>query len=268
MRLISFDPYRTLGIPGLTYLKPEEMFRRRAEIAEADWVLFPEEWQLNALVYALKVRVFPSVPSYRFGQDKVQFTRALWALCPERVPETLILPATPEAMARVWETLTFPLVVKQPRSSMGLGVHRVEERRDLTTLLPSLPVLYAQEYLEIQRDLRVVWVGDEVICAYWRTGGDGFHHNIARGGLEDYEGVPEEPLRLVAEVARHLGVDHGGFDLAEVRGHWYFIELNTRFGNAGLGRLGIDLGARILSHLRAHSSPGDHPGHPPLDAVV
>jgi hypothetical protein len=37
-------------------------------------------------------------------------------------------------------------------------------------------------------------------------------------------------------VARHLGIDHGGFDLTEVGGHWCFLKPNTHFGNAALGR--------------------------------
>lgn len=268
MRLISFEPFRTLGLPGVTYLKPEDMFRRRAEIAAADWVLFPEEWQLNPLLYALQVRVFPSVPSYRFGQDKVQLTRALWAFCPEHVPETRILAATPEAANDVLEIFALPFVVKDPRSAQGRGVHLIEGRRALFSLLPRLPVLYAQEYLEIARDLRVVWVGDQVVCAYWRWGRDGFHHNLAQGGEADFRDVPQAPLALVARVARHFGVDHGGFDLAEVCGHWYFLELNLRFGTAGLSQLGLALGPLILNYLIAQTGPNDHPGAPPLRAAV
>lgn len=267
MRLISFDPYRTLGIRGVTHFKPEEMFRRRLDIAAADWVLFPEEWQLNALIYALKVRVFPSVPSYRFGQDKVQFTRGLWAFCPEHLPETLILPATPRAAEQAWESLGFPLVVKVPRSSMGLGVHRIETRRELLALMLKLEVLYAQEFLDIERDLRVVWVGDQIVCAYWRTGGDGFHYNLARGAEADFMDIPDAPLNLVSRVARHLGIDHGGFDLAEVQGHWYLIELNTRFGNAVTNRLGVQLGPLMISYLSGKTDQRNHPDHPPARAA-
>jgi ribosomal protein S6--L-glutamate ligase len=49
VRLLSFDPYRTLGMTGVTYLKPEHMFARRELITAADMVLFPQTWQLNVL---------------------------------------------------------------------------------------------------------------------------------------------------------------------------------------------------------------------------
>ena len=264
IRLVSFDPLRTLDIPGVSTMKPDEMFRRRDEVAAADWVLFPEEWQLNALAYALHARIFPSMPSYRFGQDKVQFTRALWALCPKHAPTTLILPATEESVTRVVDELDFPLVVKRPRSSMGVGVYKVNERRDLLNLLPRLEVLYAQEYLDIDRDLRVVWVGDEVVSAYWRTGGDGFRHNIACGGEADFDDVPPLALELVAQVANGLGIDHGGFDLAQVGGHWYLLELNLRFGNTALRCVGVSLAPLILRYLERCTDPRGNPGRPPF----
>jgi ribosomal protein S6--L-glutamate ligase len=268
MRLITFDPYRTLGLPGVVPMKPEEMFRRRAELQAADWLLFPEEWQLNALVYALRARVFPSVSSYRFGQDKIQFTRALWALSPESMPETLILPAGERGMEQALEQFSLPLVVKQPRASMGVGVHLVEERVHLRRLVQDLEVLYVQEYLEIERDLRVVWIGDAIVTAYWRVGGDGFHHNISRGGSESFEDIPQEPLRLVERIARALGIDHGGFDLAQAGGQWYFLELNVRFGNIALTRRGIRVEERILEYLERVTAPrGNHPDRPPFRAA-
>ena len=266
-RLVSFDPYQTLGMAGVTPMKPEEMFRRRAEVAAADWVLFPEEWQLPALVYALKRRVFPSVPSYRLGQDKTHFTRALWALVPEHVPDTLILPATAEGARRALDHFCLPMVVKEPRSAMGVGVHRVETRSELLALLPRLSALYVQEYLEMDRDLRVVWVGDRVVAAYWRVGGDGFHHNLARGGAVDWEGVQPGALALVARVATALGIDHGGFDLARVGSHWYFLEVNVRFGNAALRQAGVRVAPLIRDYLAGQAPPLD-PELPPFGVAV
>ncbi len=58
MRFITFNPLRTIGIPDLHYIKPELMFRQKEEILQADWVLFPEYWQVNSLVYGLKKNLF------------------------------------------------------------------------------------------------------------------------------------------------------------------------------------------------------------------
>ncbi|MGH8556797.1 MAG: hypothetical protein ACRESZ_04910 [Methylococcales bacterium] len=64
MRLVTFDPLRALDIHGADYIKPELMFRERKRLIEADWVIFPRTWQINALHYGLKARIFPSIASY------------------------------------------------------------------------------------------------------------------------------------------------------------------------------------------------------------
>jgi ribosomal protein S6--L-glutamate ligase len=87
--------------------------------------------------------------------------------------------------------------------------------------------------LPIDRDLRVVWIGDEVVADYWRVS-DGFHNNISRGGEADFSAIPNAAIALVQRLARGMGIDHAGFDLACVDGHWYAIEANVRFGNDAL----------------------------------
>ena len=51
---ITFDPFRTLGIPNVTYIKPENMFKEIDKVKGANYILFPEYWQVNSLVYGLK----------------------------------------------------------------------------------------------------------------------------------------------------------------------------------------------------------------------
>lgn len=262
MRLLSFDPLRSLGVPGARPVKPTDWFRRRAEILESDWLLFPEYWQVNALVYAWKKRIFPSVSTYHLGHDKVQMTRAFEAACPQHVPLTLILPATERSAEEVLDTLSFPFVAKEVRSSMGQGVHRIDSRSDFKRYAAANEVLYVQEYLPIRRDLRVVWVGDQVLSAYWRQAPPGgFHNNVSRGGAVSFEEIPENALELVQRVATALGIDHAGFDIAVVEGHGYLLEFNLLFGTQALNSRGIAIGPVILDYIRRQAAPPWSPDH-------
>lgn len=63
MNLISFDVFRTLGLPDIQVIKPEHFFQHKDAIRSADWVLFPQYWQLNALIYGLNARVFRAKPA-------------------------------------------------------------------------------------------------------------------------------------------------------------------------------------------------------------
>lgn len=250
MKLISFDALRTLRFPSHSYVKPELFFRHKDDIQQADWVLFPEYWQINALVYGLKANIFPSLPTYLIGHNKVEMTRVFEAIVPEHMPWTLIHGNTPERADYIWETLPLPFVAKIPKSSMGEGVFLIENRADWNAYCNKTDVLYAQEYLPIDRDLRLVVIGDKVVSGYWRIQSDnGFHNNIARGGTMVSGYIPPAAIELVEKVARALGVDHAGFDVAMVGEHPFLFEFNRVFGTQGVESLIGDLTPLIVEYL-------------------
>lgn len=259
MKCVSFDAFRTLHLPGVSYIKPEHMFAERARIEAADWVLFPEYWQINALVFGLKKRIFPSLSSYLIGHDKVQMTRAFQMLFPAHVPWTLIEPNDAQSAERVWHKMHTPFVAKIPKSSMGQGVFLIESRDDWQQYLAKTPVIYAQELLPIDRDLRLIVVGGKLVNGFWRCqGGNGFHNNLSQGGYVDNQTpLPPAAVDLVERVARALDLDHAGFDVAMVEGYPYLIEFNRLFGNRGLPGLSQQVSDAMLQHLKAAN---DHDG--------
>lgn len=253
MKCVSFDAFRTLHLPGVSYIKPEHMFRERTNIEAADWVLFPEYWQVNALVFGLKKRIFPSLSSYLIGHDKVEMTRAFQMLVPGHVPWTLIEPNDEQSAQRVWDQMYPPFVAKIPKSSMGQGVFLIESLADWKQYLAQTPVIYAQELLPIDRDLRLVVVGGKLVAGFWRRQGEnGFHNNLSKGGYVDSTtALPEAAVELAERVAQALEIDHAGFDVAMVDGYPYLLEFNRLFGNQGLPGLSQQVSAAILDHLQA-----------------
>lgn len=263
MNLVSFDLFRTLGFENTRQLKPAQLFSHKDDIRGADWVLFPEYWQVNALKYGLNARIFPSQASYLIGHNKIEMTRAFQTVVPEHVPVTHIAPNTPLEAERLWNYMDLPFVVKLPKASMGEGVWLVESPQDWRDYLKRTEVLYVQEYLPIDRDIRVVLVGDTVVAAYWRCQSDrSFHNNVARGGTVDYAPVPAAAIELVKNVAAALGIDHAGFDVAMVGNHPYLFEFNRLFGTQGIPGGAASLKAAILDHLSKNMSPSIDPDKP------
>ncbi len=263
MNLLSFDPLRTLHLPNTVAVKPEHWFARKHEVLQADWVLFPEYWQVNALVYAWRKRIFPSISSYHLGHDKIEMTRAMQALGSHTMPATLILASTPAALEQIQDTFSYPMIAKSVRSSMGLGVFLLESPADLRRYAAQHEVLYLQEYLPIKRDLRVVWVGDQVVSAYWRVGREGdYRNNIAQGASADFTDIPAAALELVGRVARSLEINHAGFDVAEIDGEYRLFEFNVRFGTQSLRQQGIRLDDLIYAYLLRHTQPPLEPPRP------
>ncbi|BAB06317.1 RimK family alpha-L-glutamate ligase [Halalkalibacterium halodurans] len=250
MKFVTFNPFRTIGMANIQYVKPEHMFQEREKIIAADVCLFPENWQVNALVYGMKKPIFPSIQSIQMGHNKIEVTRALWSVCPEHVPFTLILGRNPENIEKVLSTFTFPFVAKEYRSSMGRGVFLIQSAEEFYEYAEQNPYFYVQEYLPIERDLRICVIGDDVVAAYWRQSDHQFKNNVAQGGEIFFNDVPEEAITLVKKVATDLGIDHAGFDIALVNDHFYFLEFNTLFGNQGLHMLDVPIVKRIEAYVK------------------
>lgn len=252
MKLISFDPLRTLHFPTHTCIKPEHFLAHLVTLQEADWLLFPEYWQINALIYELKARIFPSQASYLIGHNKIEMTRAFQTVAPQHLPLTYIKKNTPNNADWIWEQLPQPFVAKFTKSSMGEGVFLIETRQQWSTYCQNADVLYAQEQLPIDRDLRLVVIGNKVVGGYWRLqSADGFHNNIARGGQVFAGPVPEAAKTLVENIALKLEINHAGFDVAMVGNHPYLLEFNRIFGSNGVNQLIGDLTPFIIDYLRS-----------------
>lgn len=251
MRIISFDAMRTLGIPGVHYVKPENGSFWRNDIMGADWLLFPDYWQVNGFYYGMKKAIFPSISTYHIGHDKVEMTRVVQLLWPGVMPETHILPNTDLARDWVPDRFDFPFVAKAMRGSMGDGVWLIRDHSAWLDYIRTQPVLYVQEYLPIDRDMRLVVIGRNVVAGYWRCRptADGFHTNVAKGGFIFTGEIPAAAAALVEEMARTLDIDYAGFDIAEIDGRFYFFEFNRLFGTAGLIRQGIAAGPLIHRYL-------------------
>lgn len=265
LRLITFDLFRSFGIPKVIAMKPEEVFSRRDEIVQADWILFSPYSLVNIMAYVFQKPVFPSISTYHLGFDKVQMTRAFLARFPEHTPHTEILPATPASIASILERFSFPFIAKEIRNARGQGTFLIQDRRAWMEYASQNDMLYVQEYLPIDRDLRVIWVADRVVLAYWRIAGAGSYlTNVAAGGEIRFEDIPESALVLVEAVARSFGIDYAGFDVALVDGHPYLFEFNLFFGTQALTMRHINIGTLIYQYLQEKNR--ERKG-PPLSAA-
>lgn len=254
MKKVSFNALRTLKLDGVTAIKPEQYQAEMDKISAAEWLLFPEYWQLPTLLYGSKKKVFPSPASYFLGHDKVQQTRAFETYFPAHTPLTLIRPNTANAQNEILQTMMLPFVAKTVKASMGYGVFKINTISEFNAYCDLHDVLYVQELLPIDRDLRIIVIGDKALGGYWRKASEAsFHNNIAQGGEVIIDNVPPQALQLAETVARHFGIDHAGFDIAMVGEHPYLFEFNRLFGNHGLAAAGIDIDHAINEYLAQRS---------------
>ena len=125
-------------------------------LRNADTIYYPSTLYEDIFL-ALGKRVFPA-NFYRYMGDKIKQTE-LFTLLGIPHPRTRIYRDTPR-VSQILADFSFPFIAKIPRgSSKGRGVFLIRSREDLQDYLQDYAPAYIQEYLPIDRDLRVVLVG-------------------------------------------------------------------------------------------------------------
>ena len=235
-RLRDCRNVRTLGVRTnfLDYTSEEIL-----AIQQAPKIYYPSVFYAD-LFDAMGKDIFPSYHTYKCVQDKIKQT-ALFNLLNIPHPTTRVFYGQ-RRMEKIIRFFSFPLIAKIPRgSALGRGVFLVHDKEQLAEYLEQTPVAYIQEYLALNRDVRVVVIGREVVHAYWRVAAKGeFRSNVALGGKVSLEKVPQKARELALHTAQSCGWNDVGIDICEVNDQFVVLEANMKYGKEGFRQAGID----------------------------
>ncbi len=230
---------------------------------ECDVLLERSINHLRAL-YTLKVLNdwgIPTVNTYEVAQicgDKLLTTAAL-VKAGIPTPRTIIA-YTPESAIAAIERIGYPVVLKPAVGSWGRLLARVNDRDAAEALLEHKVTLgsfhhgafYIQEYVDKQgRDIRSFVVGDETICAIYRSS-EHWITNTARGGQASNCPVTPEIDALSRAAAAAVGGGVVAIDLFETEHGLQVNEVNytMEFRNS-ITTTGVDIPAKIVDYVIA-----------------
>jgi ribosomal protein S6--L-glutamate ligase len=189
---------------------------------------------------AMGKETFPSPNNYHVAQDKIKQT-ALFNLIDIPHPKTRVYYGKKQKKS-ILSDFRFPFIAKVPRgSAMGRGVFLIENRDMLQRYLALEAVAYIQEYLPIDRDMRIVVIGKNIVHAYWRMAAEGeFRSNVAFGARISLKKIPQAACELAIHTASSCNWDDVGLDICEHEGRLYVLEGNMKYGKEGFRAAGID----------------------------
>ena len=197
-RLRNCKNVRTLGVRS----NFSDYSPRDADlIRKAEKIYYPTTFYAD-LFDAMGKATFPSYHTYKCVQDKIKQT-ALFDLLNLPHPHTRVFYGNRQKKS-IPDHFSFPFIAKIPRgSALGSGVYLIHNRKELRNYLELKSPAYVQEYLPIDRDIRVVVIGSRIVHAYWRIApADDFRSNVAVGGRISLEPVPRQARDLALQVAR------------------------------------------------------------------
>lgn len=199
---------------------------------------------------ARRAPVLNDAHAFRTGRDKRAMSLALAEAGVPHPPTWLVPPRLLPALAR---QLPYPLVVKPPRGSEGMGVARVESARALLRLaIGAKAPLYLQSFCQgIVRELRVLVLDGQVLGAIARRPRKGeWRGNLALGAHAEAAPLDASLSRLALKAAAAVGADFAGVDLALTADGAWVLEVNVCPGFQGFVRTtGVDVAARLIDAL-------------------
>jgi RimK family alpha-L-glutamate ligase len=214
-------------------------------------------WRPSSLLSLLEVATTcgvatPNPPAaIRIGRDHWQTVMTLSA-AGVPVPRSMV-GADPEALATAAGALGLPVVVKQRRSRMGVGVIRCSTADHLEAVLDSLWRLGDEVMVQRFADAggssrRLMMVGERLIAAACFDPAPGeWRSNAARGGVVNaYEPTPRE-IEIALAAARAVGLGVCGVDVLMTNTGPVVCEVNPTPGFVSLERAtGVDVAKAII----------------------
>ncbi len=222
---------------------PEE----RHTIVQAKKIYFPTIFYCHAF-YAMGKEIFPSYSSYNLLGNKIRQT-SLFSMLGVPHPETRFFFGK-DRMDKILSHFSLPFIGKIPEaSSLGQGIFLIDSETALKDYLARVRIAYIQKYVPIDRDIRVVVIGKQVVLSYWKIAiATDFRTNVARGGKISFEEVPSEAIGLAKEVASKSGIDHAGFDICISEKGPMVFEANIHFGTEGFEAAGLSY-KEVIAHM-------------------
>jgi [lysine-biosynthesis-protein LysW]--L-2-aminoadipate ligase len=181
------------------------------------------------------------------------------ALIRDAIPTPKVYVAyTPESALQAIEALGYPVVLKPAVGSWGRLLSKVNDRDAAEALLEHKETLgsyhhstyYIQEYVEKRgRDIRSFVVGDETICAIYRTS-QHWITNTARGGIATNCPVTPELNEISVRAAKAVGGGVVAIDVFEMPGGLMVNEVNytMEFRNS-IDTTGVDIPAKVVDYV-------------------
>ena len=174
------------------------------------------------------------------------------------IPTPRVLMAFDEESAlQAIEAMGYPCVLKPVVGSWGRLLAKIENREMAEALIEHKAslgvhhqVFYVQEYIDKPgRDIRAFVIGDEAICAIYRSS-ENWITNTARGGVATNCPVTDEIAELCQRAAQTVGGGLLALDLFETENGLSVNEINhtMEFRNS-IATTGVDIPQSMIEYV-------------------
>jgi hypothetical protein len=183
--------------------------------------------QLTAQLELQGNEIFPKSEEALLWENKA-YMHDVFKLANVREPKTFIYNSFEEVLNA---GLSYPYLIKAEHSCASEGLYHIRSLQDLVELLSDVKFvrenkhIIVQELLNMRKDLRVIFVKDEIVLHYWRINlkDEWMPTSTSYGSKVDFKYFPEHWRQDITNTFRSLDITTGAFDIT-----WQNDDLSTK----------------------------------------
>lgn len=171
------------------------------------------------------------------------------------IPRTVVIHNVEYLDEAVRKLGSFPLILKTPHGSLGLGVSIIESRRSMRSMIDLISgnlkesLIIIQEYVKEAKgkDIRVFVIGGRIIAAMERQAKKGeFRANFSQGGSVGMVNLSKEEQDMALKATKEIGLHVAGVDIIRTAEGPKILEVNS---NPGLEGITQATGVNVAYHI-------------------
>lgn len=181
-----------------------------------------------------------SAEALYLSRDKFRCYQTLSKIKGIQLPRTILINNSFQ-VDQLLKAFKFPLVIKLPDATRGSGTMLAPSLKTAEEIIESLfmrssePIMI-QEYLRSDSqnttpssaDIRVIYIGKEIIGSMMRTAPEGeWRTNYALGAKCEAYTLSSEDEELVHLIAERIGIEIAGIDLFPTKNGSFILEVNA-----------------------------------------
>ncbi len=173
----------------------------------------------------LKKPVFPDMNMYFAYGDKIK-EDDIFKVHNVPTPKTYITYKKDTALSII-KKIKYPFILKDAHGYGGFHVHKINNQKEAEKMVETIfgpeglkhhlatmkDYFLAQEFVPVDRDIRVIVIGDKVACAYWRESDQDWKNNIGKGGRASFENIPDNVLKMCLDFNKKMGFHWMSYDV-------------------------------------------------------
>ena len=179
-------------------------------------------------------RLVPSHEDSKFWENKIYMHQRFKEL---EIPHPQTFLIDEQNAPPVAQEVEFPVLLKPAHASGSTGIIKIDDAQssDETIASNQHKEYMIQQWVDMRRDLRLIYIGDELVLHYWRV--NNLEHwrptSTSHGSSVDFETLPEKWMDFIFQQYKKLDLKTGAFDITwkndDLSGEPLFLEVSPSY---------------------------------------